>query len=742
VVAVLLIGAASGPTAQVASADADASSTVQVIVTAGSEATAQALVLSASGQVVTPLPIVDGVVADVNSSQLPLLGAAGATVTPDVSVVVGGAPTSPAAPVVTLGTAGAASVLAGSGVTNTGPSVLDGDVDTYPTAAITGFPAGVTLGAQHAADAVALAAQNDLTTAYNAAAAAPSTSNVTGVDLGGMTLTPGVYTAAAGMAITGTAPLTLSGTADSVFIFQAGSTLITGSGSSVVLSGGVQASNVFWQVGSSATIGTGTDFVGNILALTSITVTTGAWVDGTALARNGAVTLDDDVFGNAPTAEPPRPPSAVFPEASQASSLWAAGIDGNGVNVAVIDTGIDNLPDFAGRLVGGIDLSGEGNPLLDSYGHGTFVAGLIAGNGASSAGQYVGEAPGAGLVSVKVAGADGLTNMGTVIAGIAWTVANRARLDIRVINLSLGIPPTSSTTLDPLDQAVEAAWNDGIVVVTSAGNAGPFNGTITSPGDDPLVITVGALDDNGTAGSADDTMTPFSSVGPTSPDGWFKPDLVASGRSVVSLAAPGSTIDTDYPTARIGTGNFVGSGTSFSAAITSGAVALMLEANPNLDPDQVKARLLATATPGPTGNPFVDGHGDLDAYAAATAAGDIDLTQTAVTTATSVGATVSLGNTWSLSTWNPSAWTGTTWDTSASSGPSGGSSTWNGATFNSSAWNSSAWNSSAWNGSTWESSAWNSSAWNSSAWNSSAWNSSAWNSSAWNSSAWNNSAWS
>ena len=122
----------------------------------------------------------------------------------------------------------------------------------------------------------------------------------------------------------------------------------------------------------------------------------------------------------------------MFPQASQASSLVAAGTNGRGVNVAVIDTGIDNLPDFAGRLVGGVDLSGGNNPFADSYGHGTFVAGLIAGNGASSAGRYVGEAPGAGLVSVKVAGASGMTDMGTVIAGLQWVVANQARLGIRV----------------------------------------------------------------------------------------------------------------------------------------------------------------------------------------------------------------------------------------------------------------------------------------------------------------------
>jgi serine protease AprX len=287
-----------------------------------------------------------------------------------------------------------------------------------------------------------------------------------------------------------------------------------------------------------------------------------------------------------------------------------------------------------------------------------------------------------------------------------------------------------------LDQAAEAAWNSGIVVVASAGNAGPFNGTIMSPGDDPLVVTVGALDDNGTAATGDDTMPTFSSVGPTTPDGWFKPDLVASGRSVVSLRAPGSTIVNNNPTARIGAGNFVGSGSSFSAAITSGAVALILQSNHGAVPDQVKGRLLATTTNGPTGNPFVDAHGALNVHAAATASG-IVLTQTrAGTTATSVGATVSLATTWGRSTWNSAAWAGTTWNTSTSSNSPWNGSAWNGATFNGSVWNSSSWNSSSWNDATWNGSAWNSSAWNSSAWNSSAWNSSAWNSSAWNGSDW------
>jgi hypothetical protein len=215
-----------------------------------------------------------------------------------------------------LGTAAAASVIAATAVTNTGPSVLGADLDTAPATAssITGFPPGTILGTEHADDGVAQDAQSDLTTAYNAAASAPSTANETGVDLGGQTLTEGVYTASTAMSLTGPVPLTLTGSASSVFIFQAGTTLITGSASSVVLTGGVQACNVFWQVGTSATLGTTTSFQGNILAYTSISVGNGSTIAGRALARNGAVTLDDDTF-TAPgcNTTPPTPPTTTAP---------------------------------------------------------------------------------------------------------------------------------------------------------------------------------------------------------------------------------------------------------------------------------------------------------------------------------------------------------------------------------------------------------------------------------------------
>jgi serine protease AprX len=433
----------------------------------------------------------------------------------------------------------------------------------------------------------------------------------------------------------------------------------------------------------------------------------------------------------------PHTPSDEFLQQTGATQLFANGDTGQGVTVAVLDTGIDDLPDFAGRLIGGVDLTGGNNPFQDSFGHGTFVAGLIAGNGASSGGQYEGEAPGADLVSVKVAGATGQTDLATVIEGVQWAVDNQLAYNIRVLNMSLGFQPFESTVVNPLDQAVQAAWNSGIAVVASAGNAGPSNGTILSPGDDPLVITVGSLDDMAQPVVADDEMTNFSSAGPTSPDGWAKPDLVTSGRSVVSLAAPGSTIYNENPSARIGSGNFVGSGTSFSTAITSGAAALILADNPSLTPDQLKARLLGTTSPGPVGNPFVDGHGALNANAAATA-GPMNLGQSVVgSVLTLLGATVSLSPVGSLAdTWNASLWSGVSWPQGPVSSKS-----WNGSAWNGSAWNGFAWSSKAWNDGGWASAAWDGSVWAGAAWDGTAWQGSVWAGAAWNGSAWSSSEW-
>lgn len=206
--------------------------------------------------------------------------------------VVGGSPAAYAAePAVGLGTAAPFAVLGGTTVTNTGPTVVNGDLGVSPGTAITGFPPGTVAGTQHAADAVALQAQSDLVTAYDDAAGRTPATTVSS-DLGGQTLVGGVYKTAAAMALTGTVTLDGQGDPSTVFIFQAGSTLTTGSGSSVALVNGAQACNIFWQVGSSATLGTDTTFSGTIMALTTITLQTRTTVAGRVLARNGAVNLD------------------------------------------------------------------------------------------------------------------------------------------------------------------------------------------------------------------------------------------------------------------------------------------------------------------------------------------------------------------------------------------------------------------------------------------------------------------
>jgi len=222
----------------------------------------------------------------------------GAVTTMAVFAVVLGAPVAAAAqPTVGLGNAAPFAVLAGSTVTNTGPSVISGDVGVSPGTAVTGFPPGqVNNGTVHAADAVAAGAQSDLTTAYNDAAGRTPATVESNPDLGGQTLAPGVYKVASAMGLTGTVTLDGQNDPSAVFIFQAGSTLITASSSTVNLIGGAQACNVFWQVGSSATLGTGSTFVGTVMALTSASVQTGTTVAGRVLARNGQVSLDDNTI--------------------------------------------------------------------------------------------------------------------------------------------------------------------------------------------------------------------------------------------------------------------------------------------------------------------------------------------------------------------------------------------------------------------------------------------------------------
>lgn len=267
--------------------------------------------------------------------------------------------------------------------------------------------------------------------------------------------------------------------------------------------------------------------------------------------------------------------------------LGAPAGEGRGVTVAVVDTGVAEVPDLAGRVTH-VNVTGEGSG--DQYGHGTFVAGLVAGDGSSSDGLYAGVAPAAEILDVRVARADGSTSLSLVLAGLQ-EVARRPQVD--VVNLSLSSGSPLPYQLDPLTQALERLWERGVVVVVPSGNDGPGPATVTSPGVDPMLLTVGGLADGGTSARGDDTVASWSGQGPA-PQGVAKPDLVAPGQSVVSLLAPGSVVHESNGGSVVEGGYFRGSGTSFSTALTAGAAAVLLDSR-ELSPDQVKTLLTSTA---------------------------------------------------------------------------------------------------------------------------------------------------
>jgi serine protease AprX len=293
----------------------------------------------------------------------------------------------------------------------------------------------------------------------------------------------------------------------------------------------------------------------------------------------------------------PAPPG---PDAEAPASAAVAAAAGRGVGVGVLDTGIAAVGDLAGRVVASADLSGEWS-FTDSYGHGTFMAGLIAGSG--QGGGPAGVAPGADLVDLKVAGADGATTLGQVLAALQLADAARERWNLRILNISLGAPAGDPATA-PLTEAVERLWADGITVVAASGNEG---GGVEAPGLDPYVVTVGAVDAAG-------AVPAWSSRGPDFA-GRAKPDLVAPGVGLVGLRAPGSAIDLANPSARVGDHYFRGSGTSMSTAVVAGAAALVAAAHPGWGPDRIKAALTGTADP--LGQVNGSGAGVLDLGAAA-----------------------------------------------------------------------------------------------------------------------------
>ena len=433
---------------------------------------------------------------------------------------------------------------------------------------------------------------------------------------------------------------------------------------------------------------------------------------------------------------------------SPANTVWRASVDiplaqalsnpswtGAGVTVAVLDTGISQLADFGNRVLARVDLTPEHDG-LDRYGHGTHMAAIIGSNSAT----YPGVAPGANLVSVKVAGANGATDVSVVIAGLEWIVAHKAQYNIRILNLSFGTDSRQPYSIDPLDFAVERTWFSGIFVVVSAGNAGSAAGTISKPGDDPYVLTVGAADLGNTLAVSDDVVAPFSSVGPTH-DGFSKPDLVAPGVTIVSDLAPNSTVSLSHPDAIVSNTYIKGSGSSQAAAVVSGAAALLLQADPTLDPNRLKAVLMKTTSLLTLNNQPGSGTGLLDVAAAVLLVmahgpiipANIGLTpskglgsleasrgslhvdadpKNAGTPVPIVGGVDVLGQIWDDRSWSARSWSSNAW---LSSG-------WGDLTATYAGWSSGAWSGRTWSGTSWDSRSWSSSTFTARSWSDAGWN--------------------
>jgi serine protease AprX len=480
------------------------------------------------------------------------------------------------------------------------------------------------------------------------------------------------------------------------------------------------------------------------------------------------------------TNQPDKDPGSMYTvgKAIGARALWAKtdksgrALTGQGVGVALLDSGVDQVPGLDGpaKVIQGPDLSVEGNGVLiqkDTYGHGTFMAGIIAGRGTTasssslstaSAGVQLGIAPDADVLALKLANSDGSTDVSQVIAALDWVTQHPVQPDgtrVRVINLSYGTSSAQSYLADPLAAAAENAWRHGIVVVVSAGNGGALPGRLTNPAIDPYVIAVGASDSNLSVSrwsGSSAKVAPFSQVGSSSRHA----DLVAPGTSLVSVRDPGSFIDVNNPSGRVAgdtTGKlFRGSGTSQAAAVVSGSVALLLQAYPTLTPDQVKYALTSTADPLKDVSANAAGAGALnltDAYDTAdalsgsswsrtvapvqaftksTGQGSIDAARggTGLVDANGIdliGEVDAQGNTWNPATWWQASSTLTAW--------SGGK--WLGSTWTGDDWQpvqsgltASRWSASRWSASRWSTADWSASRWSASRWSASRWSASRW----------------
>ena len=457
----------------------------------------------------------------------------------------------------------------------------------------------------------------------------------------------------------------------------------------------------------------------------------------------------------------------VAGEVTGAGEYWNNGFTGQGVDVALIDSGVTPVDGLTtpGKVINGPDLSFEGQAdnlrYLDSYGHGTHMAGIIAGRDNSvttvSKGihdQFLGMAPGARVVSVKVAGAYGATDVSQVLAAIDWVVQNKSAngMNIRVLNLSFGTDGVQSYQLDPLAYAAEVAWRKGIVVVVAAGNGGYGTPKLNNRAYDPFVLAVGASDGRATYSVSDDVIPSFSSTG----DGGRNPDLVAPGKSIVSLKSPGSYIDETYPAARAGARYLKGSGTSQAAAVVSGAAALVISQRPSITPNQVKKLLTSTAQRLPVADSIAQGAGLVDlkrardtatpsatssaqAFALSTGLGSLEAARgthhVADDNVELVGANDILGP-FDVVTWSANSLAGRSWSNGA----------WNGRSWSGNCWCSVSWSGSSWSGRSWSGSSWSGRSWSGRSWSGRSWSGRSWSAGVWDSAflgrSWSGNAWS
>jgi serine protease AprX len=501
------------------------------------------------------------------------------------------------------------------------------------------------------------------------------------------------------------------------------------------------------------------DSVASVTLNTSLQLLGGGWEDASGIRKYQPRKYNGSLYN-------------VAVNDTYTAAYWNAGYTGQGVDIALIDSGVvpvDGLT-VAGKVVNGPDLSFESQNedfrYLDTYGHGTHMAGIIAGRDTAVSGNptlaakdhFVGMAPDARIVNVKVAGHDGATDVSQVIAAIDWVVQHRYDngMNIRVLNLSFGTDSSQDYTLDPLAFAVEQAWNAGIVVVVAAGNDGN-DSPLRNPATDPFVITVGAADSHGGQNSHMQ-QTDFSSCGD-----WTRPvDLLAPGESIVSLRNPGSHADDNYPEARVAGRWFLGSGTSQAAAVVSGAAAVIIEQRPDITPDQLKKLLADNATHLGGADSLCRGAGLLnlwDSYLAETpSAAAAEQTHTPSTGLGSLEASRGtdhvedngvvlegeqdiFGNTWDGASWSTASAAGASWSGGEWNGASWSGASWSGASWSGASWSGASWSGASWSGASWSGASWSGKSWSGASWSGASWSGASWSGASWSGNAWLGFSW-